>query len=90
MHRASLSLTLLALIQLSAPLSAGTGSGPSFMMVPFCSEAGGAKPIRLPRRDDGSNGGCCKICHISMRKRGSGDSCCGHDGESDQEDDDVG
>ncbi|KAJ8138751.1 hypothetical protein OY671_008035, partial [Metschnikowia pulcherrima] len=37
-----------ASIQLSAPLSAGTGSGPSFMMVPFCGEAGGARPIRVP------------------------------------------
>jgi hypothetical protein len=47
------------------------------VLVPIC---GQGAPIRLPTRDDGP---ACKICHIAMRKRAGGDSCCGHEDDFD-------
>jgi hypothetical protein len=70
----------LAVLQMAMP-SPGHAS---VMMVASCGGTGGPIPIRIPAKDDGSkNLPCCKVCHISMRKRTGTDSCCGNgdDGE---------
>ena len=76
-------LPALAVFQLTVP----TASPVSFsvVLVPLCGEqAGHSVPLRLPFRNDGTGGPCCgKICHISMRKRAGGDSCCGEEDDSD-------
>jgi hypothetical protein len=64
------SLAALAVMQMAVPAAHA-------VMVPVC---GQGAPIRLPTRDDGTS---CKICHIAMRKRGGGDSCCGHEDDFD-------
>lgn len=73
-------LAPLAVLQMASPAP----SHASVMMVASCGGGGAPIPIRIPAKDDGSeNLPCCKICHISMRKRASADSCCdnGDDGE---------
>lgn len=72
---------LLALAQMIAPAPAQA----AFMMVPVCGEnAGRPLPIRLPMKNDAPGGApCCKICHIAMRKRSGGDSCCGEEDDAD-------
>lgn len=69
-------LAPLAVVQMAAPAPANT----SVIMVASCGGiGGGAVPIRIPTKDDGSkNLPCCKVCHIAMRKRAGGDSCCGN------------
>lgn len=71
-------LAPLAVLQMALPAPAHA----SVMMVASCGGSGALIPIRIPARDDGSkNLPCCKICHISMRKRAAVDSCCGDDEE---------
>jgi hypothetical protein len=65
-------LAALAIAQMAAPAAAVHA-----IMVPVC---GSGAPIRLPARDEMP---ACKICHIAMRRRGGGDSCCGHEDDSD-------
>lgn len=81
MNRSLSALALLALLQMIAPAPANA----AFMLVPICGEAGGRSvPVRIPARNDGPGGApCCKICHISMRKRAGGDSCCGEEEDPD-------
>lgn len=75
----------LALMQMTAP----TPTGAAFMLVPICGQYGGqyggqSVPLRLPGKPDPANGSpCCKICHISMRKRGQGLGCCDEGDEPD-------
>lgn len=73
-------LAPLALIQMASPAPAQA----SFVMVPSCGGSGGAIPIRIPGKNDGNSGQpCCKVCHISMRKRIGDDSCCGEEDDPD-------
>ena len=75
-------LAPLAVIQMASPAPAQA----SFVMVPSCGGNGGMVPIRIPGKNDGNNNQpCCKVCHISMRKRFAADSCCD---DSEREDDD--
>lgn len=72
----------LAIIQMASPAPAQA----TFVMVPSCGGSGGMVPIRIPGKSDGNGQQpCCKVCHISMRKRFATDSCCD---ERDKEDDD--
>lgn len=80
MSRVMRLLAPLAVMQMAMPAPAHA----SFMMVASCGGTGVPIPIRIPAKDDGGkNLPCCKICHISMRKRAGADSCCenGDDGE---------
>ena len=73
-------LAPLAVLQMAAPAPASA----AWIMVASCGGSGGMIPVRIPAKDDGSkNLPCCKVCHISMRKRTGADSCCGNgdDGE---------
>ncbi len=72
-------LAPLAVLQMASPAPAQA----SFVMVPSCGGAGGMVPLRLPGKSDGSALPCCKICHISMRKRLAADSCCGEEDDTD-------
>jgi hypothetical protein len=74
-------LAPLAVVQMIAPAPVGT----AFMLVPVCGQAGGGTvPVRIPSRDNAPGGApCCKICHISMRKRLGGDNCCGEEDDAD-------
>ncbi|MEO0032634.1 MAG: hypothetical protein RIS94_2392 [Pseudomonadota bacterium] len=73
-------LAPLAVMQMAAPVA----TGGSVMLVPICGEAGRAVPVRVPMKNDGPGGApCCKICHISMRKRDGGNSCCGEEDDPD-------
>lgn len=81
-------LAPLAVLQMAMPAPAHA----NVMMVASCGGNGAPIPIRIPARDDGTRDlPCCKICHISMRKRASADSCCdigdddgqGNEGEGD-------
>jgi hypothetical protein len=75
-------LAPLAILQMASPAPAQA----SFVMVPSCGGAGGMVPIRIPGKNDGNNNQpCCKVCHISMRKRFAADSCCD---DNEREDDD--
>jgi hypothetical protein len=76
-------LSALAVLQLTVPQPPLVSLG--VVLVPLCgAQAGHSVPLRLPLRDDGTGGPCCgKICHISMRKRTGGDSCCGEEDDSD-------
>ena len=77
-------LAPLAVIQMASPAPAQA----SFVMVPSCGGSGGMVPIRIPGKSDGNNNQpCCKVCHISMRKRLAADSCCD---DSDRDDDNDG
>lgn len=77
-------LAPLAILQMASPAPAQA----SFVMVPSCGGAGGMVPIRIPGKSDGNtNQPCCKVCHISMRKRFAADICCD---DSDREDDNDG
>ncbi|KPF91445.1 hypothetical protein IP81_11040 [Novosphingobium sp. AAP83] len=79
-------LAPLAVIQIASPAPAQV----SFVMVPSCGGTGGMVPIRIPGKNDGNNNQpCCKICHISMRKRFAADSCC-DDSEREDEDENSG
>lgn len=69
----------LALVQMASPAPVQA----HFVMVPSCGGAGGMVPLRLPGKSDGNNLPCCKVCHISMRKRLSSDSCCGEEDDAD-------
>lgn len=76
-------LAPLAVMQMTLPATASA----QVMMVPICGDPGHFRPIRLPGKNDGPSGApCCKICHISMRKRIGGDSCCDHDEPGDDTD----
>lgn len=79
-------LAPLAVLQMATPAPQGM----AFMLVPLCgAQAGHSVPIRVPAKNDGQGSlPCCKICHISMRKRSGGDNCCGDDG-SGEDDPDV-
>ena len=68
-------LAPLAVLQMAAPAPASA----AFMLVPICGQgAGRPMPVRLPLKNDAPGGGpCCKICHISMRKRTGAGTCCG-------------
>jgi len=73
-------LAPLAILQMASPAPAQA----SFVMVPSCGGSGGVVPIRIPGRNDGNNNQpCCKVCHISMRKRFGTDSCCDEEDDSD-------
>ncbi|ABD27006.1 hypothetical protein Saro_2570 [Novosphingobium aromaticivorans DSM 12444] len=73
-------LAPLAVLQMAMPAPAQA----SYIMVAACGGAGGMVPIRVPGRDDGGkNLPCCKICHISMRKRLAADSCCDEEDDPD-------
>ena len=73
-------LAPLSVMQMAAPVAPGG----AVMLVPICGEAGRAAPIRVPMKNDGPSGApCCKVCHISMRKRVGADSCCGEEDDSD-------
>lgn len=92
MSRALAFLAPLAVLQMALPAPAQA----AFVLVPICGEPGHSAPIRIPSRNEGPGrsdwpGGapCCKICHISMRKRIGGDSCCDH-GEPSEDEADVG
>lgn len=77
-------LAPLAILQMAAPAPASA----QWVMVASCGGSGGTVPVRIPGKDDGGkNLPCCKVCHISMRKRLAADSCCGNgdDGESDSD-----
>lgn len=79
-------LAPLAVIQMASPAPAQA----SFVMVPSCGGTGGMVPIRIPGKNDGNNNQpCCKVCHISMRKRFAADSCC-DDSEREDEDESSG
>lgn len=79
-------LAPLALMQMALPAPASA----QFVLVPICGEPGHSAPLRIPGRSDEPGGApCCKICHISMRKRIGGDSCCDH-GEPSEDEADVG
>ena len=76
MTRALRLLASFAVLQMALPMPTQA----STLMVPSCGGSGGVVPLHLPRKDDGSgNLPCCKVCHISMRKRSSDDSCCGEE-----------
>ncbi|MCW1381469.1 hypothetical protein OLX02_01400 [Novosphingobium sp. KCTC 2891] len=81
MNRLHAVLAPLAVLQMAAPAP----SGAAFLLVPICGEAAGhVVPIRVPAKNDAPGGApCCKICHISMRKRIGGDSCCGEEDDPD-------
>lgn len=86
MSRLFAMLAPLAVVQMALPAPAQA----AFVLVPICGEPGHSQPIRVPGRQDGPGGApCCKICHISMRKRIGGDSCCDHD-EPGEDEADVG
>ncbi len=75
-------LAPLAILQMASPAPAQA----TFVMVPSCGGSGGMVPIRIPGKNDGKNNQpCCKVCHISMRKRLVADTCCD---ESDRDSDD--
>ncbi|TWH88215.1 hypothetical protein IQ25_00330 [Novosphingobium taihuense] len=74
----------LAVLQMAMPAP----SHASVIMVASCGGAGTPVPLRIPDKDDGSKSlPCCKICHISMRKRATADSCCENTGEGEDESD---
>jgi len=83
MSRSALRLLApLAVLQMAAPGPANA----TLIMVASCGGNGGAVPLRLPQKDDSSkNLPCCKVCHISMRKRAAADSCCGNGDEGEGE-----
>ncbi|MCY1672243.1 hypothetical protein OVA07_14650 [Novosphingobium sp. SL115] len=71
-------LAPLAVLQMASPAPAQA----SFIMVASC--AGGMVPLRVPgKNNDNNNLPCCKVCHISMRKRLTTDSCCGEEDDGD-------
>lgn len=76
-------LAPLAALQIALPAPAAA----SFVVVPICGQAGGHPlPLRIPAENDGPGGSaCCKICHISMRKRAGADSCCGDEEPCDED-----
>lgn len=76
-------LAPLAVAQMALPAPATA----SFVLVPICGEAGGHPlPLRIPAKNDQPGGSpCCKVCHISMRKRAGGDSCCGDEDNGDED-----
>ncbi|MFN4135765.1 MAG: hypothetical protein ACK4G2_08940 [Novosphingobium sp.] len=77
-------LAPLAVLQMIAPAPAAAAG--RTIMLAACGGNGASIPVRLPARDDpGQNLPCCKVCHISMRKRSAADSCCanGEEGEDD-------
>ncbi len=80
-------LAVLRLV-LPAPALAQGGSGSAFA-VPICGEAGHVLVIRIPgqgqqRKPQGDGTApCCAICHSAMRKRATGDSCCGEEDDDD-------
>lgn len=77
-------LAPLAVLQMAAPAPAHA----SVIMVASCGGTGAPIPLRIPAKDDGSqNLPCCKVCHISMRKRATADSCCANAGEGEDESD---
>lgn len=71
-------LAPLAVLQMALPAPVAA----NVMLVPVCGQASGRSvPMRIPMKNDAPGGSpCCKICHISMRKRAGADSCCGEDG----------
>ncbi len=73
-------MAALAAMQLATPAPAQA----ALIMVPACGGAGGMVPLHLPLKgDSGKNQPCCKVCHISMRKRSAADSCCGEEEDPD-------
>jgi hypothetical protein len=77
-------LAPLAVLQMAAPAP----SHASVMMVASCGGNGAPIPLRIPTKDDGGkNLPCCKVCHISMRKRSAADSCCANGEEGEDETD---
>lgn len=73
-------LAPLAILQMASPAPAQA----SFVMVPLCGGSGREVPIRIPGKNDGNNNQpCCKVCHISMRKRLAVDTCCGEEDDPD-------
>lgn len=77
-------LAPLAVLQMAMPARAHA----SVMMVASCGGSGAPIPIRIPAKEDGTkNLPCCKICHISMRKRAAADTCCDSDGDEEGEGD---
>lgn len=84
MSRALRLLGPLAVLQMAAP---GPASA-AYIMVASCGGSGSMVPVRVPGKDDGSqNLPCCKVCHISMRKRLTADSCCGNSDEGEDDTD---
>ncbi len=80
MSRAFTWLAPFAVLQMVTPAPAQA----SLIMVPSCGGTGGMVPLRVPHKNDGSkNLPCCKVCHISMRKRSAADSCCGEEEDPD-------
>ncbi len=80
MSRALKWLAPFAVLQMAVPAPVQA----SLIMVPSCGGNGGMVPLRLPYKDDGSKGQpCCKVCHISMRKRSADASCCGEEEDPD-------
>ncbi len=69
-----------AVLQLAIPAPAQA----SLIMVPSCGGTGGMVPLRLPLKGNGDKDqSCCKVCHISMRKRIAADICCGEEEDPD-------
>jgi hypothetical protein len=79
MSRVMTLLAPLAVLQMASPAPAQA----SFVMVPSCGGVAGMVPLPLPGKSDGNNLPCCKVCHISMRKRLAADSCCGEEDDTD-------
>lgn len=78
MSRVMRLLAPLAVLQMAMPAPANA----SVIMVASCGGNGAPVPMRIPAKDDGGkNLPCCKVCHISMRKRATADSCCGNESE---------
>ena len=76
-------LAPLAVLQMIVPSPAAAGRT---IMLAACGGNGASIPVRLPAREDGSqNLPCCKVCHISMRKRSAADSCCSNGGEGEDD-----
>lgn len=77
-------LAPLAVLQMAMPAPGNA----SVIMVASCGGTGAPIPLRIPAKDDGSQKlPCCKVCHISMRKRATADSCCENAGEGEDESD---
>lgn len=79
MRALAIPLALLAIAQMSAPAAASSG----YLMVAICGQSGTTRalPVKVPGRNNEPGGAPgCKICHIAMRKRGAGGTCCGDDG----------
>lgn len=71
-------LAPLAVAQMALPAPAQA----SVIMVASC--AGGMVPLRVPGKQGENNSlPCCKVCHISMRKRLAADNCCGEEDDGD-------